>query len=165
MTTSAHSGMSLSSTKAQTGVITLQKLTGPTHCCLLCVSCRAHLPCQSSKDTQRDAGNALPDEVHILAVAVLCEHLLGMSHGIGASCHGVTPGVVPPTAEPAQHQHLYKGCARQAAANSGNVHRKCQLSLKVRAACSGSGTTVLLKTMHACCRAPAQLTAYAMPHT
>ena len=108
MTTSAHPGMSLSSTKAQTGVITLQKLTGPTHCCLLCVSCRAHLPCQSSKDTQRDAGNALPDEAHILAVAVLCEHLLGMSHGIGASCHGVTPGVVPPTAEPAQHRLIQR---------------------------------------------------------
>ena len=52
-------------------------------------SCRAHLPRQSSKHAQCDASNALPDEVHILAVAVLCEHLLGMSHGIGASCHGV----------------------------------------------------------------------------
>ena len=79
------------SSAAQTRVNTLQKVTAPTNCCLLFASCRAHLPCQSSKQTQRDAGNALPDEMDVLAVAVLCEHLLGMSHGIGASCHCAGP--------------------------------------------------------------------------
>lgn len=139
------SHVSLISMAAQTRVNTLQKVTAPTNCCLLCASCRAHLPCQSSKQTQRDAGNALPDEMDILAVAVLCEHLLGMSHGIGASCHGAGS-----RSGPCLQQSLHSISSDTWAfpgrqkRSSGNVQCQCQCSLNVRAACSGSDVKLLV---------------------